>query len=79
MISNYVTQPLCDHCWYLFRGTRNPTRTASRDWHVCHKCGRWTTSGIYVSVHPDDVEYLTDYDNPDQLTWEPDPTPKDPT
>jgi len=44
---------VCDECWKALKGDRPPHRVPNPEPTTCSECGRETTSGIYIALHPD--------------------------
>jgi hypothetical protein len=43
-----ATVPICDACWRIEEGDREPVRLREPDTETCHYCEQETRSGIYV-------------------------------
>lgn len=43
-----ATVPICDVCWLIEEGEREPVRACVPDTETCYRCKRITHSRIYV-------------------------------
>ncbi len=50
------THAMCDFCWKLRQGPRQPVRLTDAEVETCCWCGVGTQSGIYVRAKADVVE-----------------------
>lgn len=50
---NQLLKAVCDDCWAKLNPKRTPYRVHHPEKTACAECGRKTTSGIYIALHPE--------------------------
>jgi hypothetical protein len=48
MVARFATVPICEACWLIEEGGREPVHFIEADTEICYRCEQETCSGIYV-------------------------------